>query len=228
MSIPEGGTILKQFDVTGMSCAACSARVEKAVSHVPGVTACAVSLLTNSMGVEGTAPDQAIIDAVQAAGYGAAVQGGQTPSAPDGDALADHETPKLRRRLCWSLGFLLILMYFSMGHMMWGWPLPGFYDGNHVAMGLTQLLLTVIIMVINQKFFISGYKALWHRAPNMDTLVALGATAAFVYSTYALFAMTGAQMRGDAQAVMGYMHDFYFESAAMILMVLIVVFKLHF
>mgnify|MGYP000813933064 FL=1 len=217
MSIPEGGTILKQFDVTGMSCAACSARVEKAVSHVPGVTACAVSLLTNSMGVEGTAPDQAIIDAVQAAGYGAAVQGGQTPSAPDGDALADHETPRLRRRLCWSLGFLLILMYFSMGHMMWGWPLPGFYDGNHVAMGLTQLLLTVIIMVINQKFFISGYKALWHRAPNMDTLVALGATAAFVYSTYALFAMTGAQVRGDAQAVMGYMHDFYFESAAMIL-----------
>ena len=217
MSIPEGGTILKQFDVTGMSCAACSARVEKAVSHVPGVTACAVSLLTNSMGVEGTAPDQAIIDAVQAAGYGASVQGGQTPSAPDGDALADHETPKLRRRLCWSLGFLLILMYFSMGHMMWGWPLPGFYDGNHVAMGLTQLLLTVIIMVINQKFFISGYKALWHRAPNMDTLVALGATAAFVYSTYALFAMTGAQVRGDAQAVMGYMHDFYFESAAMIL-----------
>ncbi len=217
MSIPEGGTILKQFDVTGMSCAACSARVEKAVSHVPGVTACAVSLLTNSMGVEGTAPDQAIIDAVQAAGYGASVQGGQTPSAPDGDALADHETPRLRRRLCWSLGFLLILMYFSMGHMMWGWPLPGFYDGNHVAMGLTQLLLTVIIMVINQKFFISGYKALWHRAPNMDTLVALGATAAFVYSTYALFAMTGAQVRGDAQAVMGYMHDFYFESAAMIL-----------
>ena len=217
MSIPEGGTILKQFDVTGMSCAACSARVEKAVSHVPGVTACAVSLLTNSMGVEGTAPDQAIIDAVQAAGYGASVQGGQTPSAPDGDALADHETPRLRRRLGWSLGFLLILMYFSMGHMMWGWPLPGFYDGNHVAMGLTQLLLTVIIMVINQKFFISGYKALWHRAPNMDTLVALGATAAFVYSTYALFAMTGAQVRGDAQAVMGYMHDFYFESAAMIL-----------
>ena len=217
MSIPEGGTILKQFDVTGMSCAACSARVEKAVSHVPGVTACAVSLLTNSMGVEGTAPDQAIIDAVQAAGYGAAVQGGQTPTAPDGDALADHETPRLRRRLCWSLGFLLILMYFSMGHMMWGWPLPGFYDGNHVAMGLTQLLLTGIIMVINQKFFISGYKALWHRAPNMDTLVALGATAAFVYSTYALFAMTGAQVRGDAQAVMGYMHDFYFESAAMIL-----------
>ena len=208
---------MKQFDVTGMSCAACSARVEKAVSHVPGVTACAVSLLTNSMGVEGTAPDQAIIDAVQAAGYGASVQGGQTPTAPDGDALADHETPKLRRRLGWSLGFLLILMYFSMGHMMWGWPLPGFYDGNHVAMGLTQLLLTVIIMVINQKFFISGYKALWHRAPNMDTLVALGATAAFVYSTYALFAMTGAQMRGDAQAVMGYMHDFYFESAAMIL-----------
>ena len=142
MSIPEGGTILKQFDVTGMSCAACSARVEKAVSHVPGVTACAVSLLTNSMGVEGTAPDQAIIDAVQAAGYGAAVQGGQTPSAPDGDALADHETPRLRRRLCWSLGFLLILMYFSMGHMMWGWPLPKWFDGNHVAMGLIPVSYT--------------------------------------------------------------------------------------
>ena len=210
---------MKQFDVTGMSCAACSARVEKAVSHVPGVTACAVSLLTNSMGVEGTAADQAIIDAVQAAGYGASVKGAQQSAGPaaGADALADHETPKLRRRLCWSLGFLLILMYFSMGHMMWGWPLPGFYDGNHVAMGLTQLLLTVIIMVINQKFFISGYKALWHRAPNMETLVALGATAAFVYSTYALFAMTDAQVRGDAQAVMGYMHDFYFESAAMIL-----------
>ena len=210
---------MEQFNVTGMSCAACSARVEKAVKSVPGVTGCSVSLLTNSMGVEGTAADQAIIDAVQAAGYGASVKGAQQSAGPSAgaDALADHETPKLRRRLFWSLGFLLVLMYFSMGHMMWGWPLPKFYDGNHVAMGLTQLLLTVIIMVINQKFFISGYKALWHRAPNMDTLVALGATAAFVYSTYALFAMTGAQVRGDAQAVMGYMHDFYFESAAMIL-----------
>ena len=209
---------MKQYHVTGMSCAACSARVEKAVSNVPGVTACSVSLLTNSMGVEGTAADQAIIDAVQAAGYGASVKGAQASSgSADADALADHETPKLRRRLFWSLGFLLVLMHFSMGHMMWGWPLPKFYDGNHVAMGLTQLLLTVIIMVINQKFFISGYKALWHRAPNMDTLVALGATAAFVYSTYALFAMTGAQVRGDEQAVMNYMMDFYFESAAMIL-----------
>ena len=161
---------MKQFDVTGMSCAACSARVEKAVSNVPGVTACAVSLLTNSMGVEGTASEQAVIDAVQAAGYGASVKGAQRGAGPaaDADALADHETPKLRRRLGWSLGFLLVLMYVSMGHMMWDWPLPRFYDGNHVAMGLTQLLLTVIIMVINQKFFISGYKALWHRAPNMD------------------------------------------------------------
>ena len=210
---------MKQYHVTGMSCAACSARVEKAVSNVPGVTACSVSLLTNSMGVEGTAADQAIIDAVQAAGYGASVKGAQQSAGPaaGADALADHETPKLRRRLFWSLGFLLVLMYFSMGHMMWGWPLPKFYDGNHVAMGLTQLLLTVIIMVINQKFFISGFQALWHRAPNMDTLVALGATAAFVYSTYALFAMTGAQVRGDEQAVMNYMMDFYFESAAMIL-----------
>ena len=210
---------MKQYNVTGMSCAACSARVEKAVSNVPGVTACSVSLLTNSMGVEGTAADQAIIDAVQAAGYGASVKGAQQSAGPaaGADALADHETPKLRRRLFWSLGFLLVLMYFSMGHMMWGWPLPKFYDGNHVAMGLTQLLLTVIIMVINQKFFISGFQALWHRAPNMDTLVALGATAAFVYSTYALFAMTGAQVRGDEQAVMNYMMDFYFESAAMIL-----------
>ena len=210
---------MKQYHVTGMSCAACSARVEKAVSNVPGVTACSVSLLTNSMGVEGTAADQAVIDAVQAAGYGASVKGAQQSANPaaGADALADHETPKLRRRLFWSLGFLLVLMYFSMGHMMWGWPLPKFYDGNHVAMGLTQLLLTVIIMVINQKFFISGFQALWHRAPNMDTLVALGATAAFVYSTYALFAMTGAQVRGDEQAVMNYMMDFYFESAAMIL-----------
>ena len=212
---------MEQYNVTGMSCAACSARVEKAVKKVPGVTSCSVSLLTNSMGVEGTASSAAIIQAVQEAGYGASPKaaGAAAASSPsaDLDALADHETPKLKRRLIASLGFLLVLMYFSMGHMMWGWPLPKFYDGNHVAMGLTQLLLTVIIMVINQKFFISGFQALWHRAPNMDTLVALGATAAFVYSTYALFAMTGAQVRGDEQAVMNYMMDFYFESAAMIL-----------
>ena len=209
-----------QYNVTGMSCAACSARVEKAVSKVPGVTSCAVSLLTNSMGVEGSASSAAIISAVQEAGYGASLKGAgnATPSTSDAEAqLEDHETPKLKRRLIWSLGFLIVLMYFSMGHMMWGWPLPAFYDGNHVAMGLTQLLLTVIIMVINQRFFISGYKSLWHRAPNMDTLVALGATAAFVYSTYALFAMTDAQVKGDSAAVMDYMMDFYFESAAMIL-----------
>ena len=208
-----------QYNVTGMSCAACSARVEKAVSKVPGVTSCAVSLLTNSMGVEGSASSAAIISAVQEAGYGASLKGAgnAAPSASDAEAqLEDHETPKLKRRLIWSLGFLIVLMYFSMGHMMWGWPLPAFYDGNHVAMGLTQLLLTVIIMVINQRFFISGYKSLWHRAPNMDTLVALGATAAFVYSTYALFAMTDAQVKGDSAAVMDYMMDFYFESAAMI------------
>ena len=211
---------MEQYNVTGMSCAACSARVEKAVSKVPGVTACSVSLLTNSMGVEGTASPQEIVAAVQNAGYGASLKGTgggtQSPSAAE-EQREDHETPKLRRRLLWSVGFLLVLMYFSMGHMMWGWPLPSFYDGNHVAMGLTQLLLTVIIMVINQKFFISGFKGLIHRAPNMDTLVALGATAAFGYSTYALFAMTGAQMRGDDAAVMRYMMDFYFESAAMIL-----------
>ena len=209
-----------QYNVTGMSCAACSARVEKAVSKVPGVTSCAVSLLTNSMGVEGSASSTAIISAVQEAGYGASLKGAgnAAPSASDAEAqLEDHETPKLKRRLIWSLGFLIVLMYFSMGHMMWGWPLPAFYDGNHVAMGLTQLLLTVIIVVINQRFFISGYKSLWHRAPNMDTLVALGATAAFVYSTYALFAMTDAQVKGDSAAVMDYMMDFYFESAAMIL-----------
>ncbi len=209
-----------QYNVTGMSCAACSARVEKAVSKVPGVTSCAVSLLTNSMGVEGSASSAAIISAVQEAGYGASLKGAgnAAPSASDAEAqLEDNETPKLKRRLIWSLGFLIVLMYFSMGHMMWGWPLPAFYDGNHVAMGLTQLLLTVIIMVINQRFFISGYKSLWHRAPNMDTLVALGATAAFVYSTYALFAMTDAQVKGDSAAVMDYMMDFYFESAAMIL-----------
>ena len=209
-----------QYNVTGMSCAACSARVEKAVSKVPGVTSCAVSLLTNSMGVEGSASSAAVISAVQEAGYGASLKGAgnAAPSASDAEAqLEDHETPKLKRRLIWSLGFLIVLMYFSMGHIMWGWPLPAFYDGNHVAMGLTQLLLTVIIMVINQRFFISGYKSLWHRAPNMDTLVALGATAAFVYSTYALFAMTDAQVKGDSAAVMDYMMDFYFESAAMIL-----------
>ena len=209
-----------QYNVTGMSCAACSARVEKAVSKVPGVTSCAVSLLTNCMGVEGSASSAAIISAVQEAGYGASLKGtgNAAPSASEAEAqLEDHETPKLKRRLIWSLGFLIVLMYFSMGHMMWGWPLPAFYDGNHVAMGLTQLLLTVIIMVINQRFFISGYKSLWHRAPNMDTLVALGATAAFVYSTYALFAMTDAQVKGDSAAVMDYMMDFYFESAAMIL-----------
>ena len=212
---------MKQYNVTGMSCAACSARVEKAVKKVPGVTSCSVSLLTNSMGVEGTATPAAIVQAEQEAGYGAspkAVGAAQAASAnADLDALADHETPKLKRRLFASLGFLLVLMYFSMGHMMWGWPLPGFYTDNHVAMGLTQLLLTVIIMVINQRFFISGFKALWNRAPNMDTLVALGSNAAFLYSTYALFAMTGAQVRGDMDAVMDYMMDFYFESAAMIL-----------
>ena len=212
---------MKQFNVTGMSCAACSSRVEKAVSKVPGVTSCSVSLLTNSMGVDGTASAQEIIQAVEQAGYGASEKGAsnqaQTNMQDAEKQLEDHETPKLKRRLFWSLGFLLVLMYVSMGHMMWGWPLPGFYADNHVAMGLTQLLLTVIIMVINQRFFISGFKALWHRAPNMDTLVALGSTAAFVYSTYALFAMTGAQVRGDMDAVMDYMMDFYFESAAMIL-----------
>ena len=211
---------MTQYNVTGMSCAACSARVEKAVSRVPGVTSCSVSLLTNSMGVEGAAAPQDIIAAVQAAGYGASLKGAgkAAPSAAEAEtALEDHETPKLKRRLLWSLGFLLVLMYFSMGHMMWGWPLPAFYTDNHVAMGLTQLLLTVAVMVINQKFFISGFQSLWRRAPNMDTLVALGATAAFGYSTYALFAMTGAQVRGDTEAVMAYMMDFYFESAAMIL-----------
>ncbi len=210
---------MKQYTVTGMSCAACSARVEKAVSKVPGVTACSVSLLTNSMGVEGTAAPQAIIAAVQAAGYGAGEKGAEAAVSPSEaeKQLEDHDTPALKRRLIWSLGFLIVLMYFSMGHMMWGWPLPAFYNDNHVAMGLTQLLLTAVVMVINQRFFVSGFKSLWHRAPNMDTLVALGATAAFGYSTYALFAMTGAQVRGDMDAVMTYMMDFYFESAAMIL-----------
>ena len=210
---------MKQFNVTGMSCAACSARVEKAVQKVPGVTACSVSLLTHSMGVEGTAEDAAILSAVQAAGYGASPADEKAAASPSqAEArLEDHDTPVLKKRLWWSLGFLIVLMYFSMGHMMWGWPLPSFYTDNHVAMGLTQMLLTIIIMVINQKFFISGFKSLWHRAPNMDTLVALGATAAFGYSTYALFAMTGAQVRGDMDGVMNYMMEFYFESAAMIL-----------
>ena len=209
---------MKQYQVTGMSCAACSARVEKAVSKVPGVTACSVSLLTNSMGVEGTAGEQAVIAAVEAAGYGASVKGAPAAAVPAADdPLADHETPALKRRLYSSLVFLVALMYLSMGHMMWGWPAPAFLADNPVAMGLAQLLLTVIIMVINQRFFISGFKSLWHRSPNMDTLVALGSTASFVYSVYALFAMTGAQARGDAAQVMGWMHEFYFESAAMIL-----------
>ncbi len=213
---------MEQYIVTGMSCAACSARVEKAVSEVEGVTSCSVSLLTNSMGVEGTASSSAVIQAVEEAGYGASPKGGQEQSKEGGfdslqDSLKDRETPALRRRLLSSVIFLLLLMYLSMGHMMWGWPLPSFFEGNHVAMGLAQLLLTVIIMILNQKFFISGFKSLWHRAPNMDTLVALGSSAAFVYSTYALFAMTDAQVKGDADAVMGYMHEFYFESAAMIL-----------
>ncbi|MBQ9687526.1 MAG: heavy metal translocating P-type ATPase [Oscillospiraceae bacterium] len=208
---------MKQYNVTGMSCAACSARVEKAVSGVPGVSACSVSLLTNSMGVDGTATDQAIIAAVEAAGYGASVKGAEKSAAADDDALKDRDTPLLKRRLIASLGFLLVLMYFSMGHMMWGWPLPKAMDGNHVAMGLVQLLLAAIIMVINQKFFISGFRGLIHRAPNMDTLVAMGSAAAFVYSTYALFRMTGAQVSGGTAAAMAWMDEFYFESAAMIL-----------
>ena len=211
---------MEQYNVTGMSCAACSSRVEKAVSKVPGVTSCSVSLLTNSMGVEGTASPESIIKAVEDAGYGASKKGAQSGAASNAaaeDALKDRETPKLKKRLIASVGFLAVLMYISMGHMMWGWPLPGFLKDNHVAMGLIQMLLTIIIMVINQKFFISGFKGLIHRAPNMDTLVALGSGASFLYSTYALFAMTDAQMRGDMTAVMSYMHDFYFESAAMIL-----------
>ena len=214
---------MQQFIVTGMSCAACSARVEKAVSKVEGVTSCSVSLLMNSMGVEGTAADQAIIQAVEAAGYGASVKGeaaehsGASSMAAEEEMLKDHDTPVLKRRLLASLGFLIVLMYFSMGHMMWGWPLPAFFENNHIAMGLVQLLLTGIVMVINQKFFISGFTSLAHRAPNMDTLVALGSTAAFGYSTYALFAMTDAQVKGDMEMVMHYMHEFYFESAAMIL-----------
>ena len=212
---------MEQYNVTGMSCAACSARVEKAVKKVPGVTSCSVSLLTNSMGVEGTASPAAILSAVQEAGYGASPKNASASKASgasaDLDALADHETPKLRRRLIASLGFLLVLMYFSMGHMMWGWPLPHWFDGNHVAMGLVQLLLAGIVMVINQKFFINGFKGLIHGAPNMDTLVALGSMASFVWSTYALFAMTRAQVDGNDELVMHYMMEFYFESAAMIL-----------
>ena len=208
---------MTQYNVTGMSCAACVARVEKAVNQVPGVSSCAVSLLTNSMGVDGTADSAAIVKAVEHAGYGCSVKGAEKTAAPQEDALADRETPKLKRRLIASIGFLAVLMYFSMGHMMWGWPLPGWFDGNHVAMGLAQLLLAGIIMVINQKFFISGFKALWNRSPNMDTLVALGSMASFVWSVYALFAMTDAQVRGDMAGVMTYMDEFYFESAAMIL-----------
>mgnify|MGYP004608433187 CR=1 FL=1 len=220
---------MKQYTVTGMSCAACSARVEKAVSKVEGVTSCSVSLLTNSMGVEGSATDAQIVEAVEQAGYGASPKGTATETANGRvnnsleqlkaaqDALVDRETPKLRNRLIASLIFLVVLMYFSMGHMMWGWPLPEFFNGNHVAMGLLQLLLTVAVMVINQKFFISGFKGLIHGAPNMDTLVALGSAASFGYSVYALFAMTAAQVKGDMDVVMSYMHEFYFESAAMIL-----------
>ena len=210
---------MEQYHVTGMSCAACSARVEKAVKGVPGVTSCSVSLLTNSMGVEGTASAAAIIKAVQDAGYGASsktADAAETSSA-DLDALEDHETPKLKKRLIASLIFLAVLMYFSMGHMMWGWPLPHWFDGNHVAMGLVQLLLAGIVMVINQKFFINGFKGLIHGAPNMDTLVALGSSASFLWSTYALFAMTRAQVDGNDELVMHYMMEFYFESAAMIL-----------
>lgn len=219
---------MEQYHVTGMSCAACSSRVEKAVSKVPGVESCSVSLLTNSMGVEGTASPEAVIAAVEAAGYGASCKGrgagtssgsgnGASGDGTEADLLEDTETPVLKKRLIWSIIFLVVLMYFSMGHMMWGWPVPEAMADNHVAMGLLQLLLTAAVMVINQKFFISGFRSLWHRAPNMDTLVALGSMAAFGYSTYSLFAMTGAQVRGDMDGVMQYMHEFYFETAAMIL-----------
>ena len=219
---------MEQYHVTGMSCAACSSRVEKAVSKVPGVESCSVSLLTNSMGVEGTASPEAVIAAVEAAGYGASCKGrgtgtssgsgnGASGGGTEADLLEDTETPVLKKRLIWSIIFLVVLMYFSMGHMMWGWPVPEAMADNHVAMGLLQLLLTAAVMVINQKFFISGFRSLWYRAPNMDTLVALGSTAAFGYSTYSLFAMTGAQVRGDMDGVMQYMHEFYFETAAMIL-----------
>lgn len=222
-TVTERNDDMEQYTVTGMSCAACQTRVEKAVSKVPGVTSCSVSLLTNSMGVEGTASSSEIIAAVQTAGYGASVKGAEKSDGAgdsalyDESALEDHETPVLKKRLVSSIGFLLVLMYFSMGHMMWNWPLPKFFDGNHVAMGLTQLLLAVIVMVINQKFFISGFKSLLHGAPNMDTLVALGSSASFAWSTYALFMMTDAQIKGNMDAVMEYMHEFYFESAAMIL-----------
>ena len=219
---------MEQYHVTGMSCAACSSRVEKAVSKVPGVESCSVSLLTNSMVVEGTASPEAVIAAVEAAGYGASCKGrgagtssgsgnGASGDGTEADLLEDTETPVLKKRLIWSIIFLVVLLYFSMGHMMWGWPVPEAMADNHVAMGLLQLLLTAAVMVINQKFFISGFRSLWHRAPNMDTLVALGSTAAFGYSTYSLFAMTGAQVRGDMDGVMQYMHEFYFETAAMIL-----------
>jgi len=215
---------LEQYNVTGMSCAACSARVEKAVKSVEGVTSCSVSLLTNSMGVEGSASEAAIVKAVVDAGYGASKKGNGGSNSSSSSAVSDYEemikdreTPVLKRRLIYSIGFLILLMYFSMGHMMWNWPVPEFFHHNHIAMGLLQLLLTVIVMVINQKFFISGFKSLWNKAPNMDTLVALGSGAAFVYSTYALFMMTDAQVRGDLTAVSEYMHEFYFESAAMIL-----------
>ena len=212
---------MKQYIVTGMSCAACQARVEKAVSKVPGVTSCSVSLLTNSMGVEGTADEAAVIRAVTDAGYGAAPKGAAAAptarQAADEEALKDHETPVLRRRLIASLGFLLLLMYFSMGHMMWGWPIPAWFEGNHVAMGLVQMILSAIVMLINKKFFVSGFRGLIHRAPNMDTLVALGSSASFVWSVYALFRMTDAQVHGGAEAAMAWMDQFYFESAAMIL-----------
>ena len=212
---------MEQYTVTGMSCAACSARVEKAVRKVPGVTDCAVSLLTNSMGVEGSASAEDIIQAVEDAGYGAALKGSHSnedaQTRANEELLKDKDTPVLKKRLIASIGFLAVLMYVSMGDMMWNWPLTSFFEGNHVAMGLLQLLLTVVIMVINQKFFINGFKSLFHLSPNMDTLVALGSMASFVYSTYALFAMTDAQVKGDMDLVMQYMHEFYFESAAMIL-----------
>ena len=214
---------MEQYNVTGMSCAACSSRVEKAVSKVPGVSTCSVSLLTNSMGVEGSASPDSIIAAVEEAGYGASLKGASdtrnasASHAAEEDALKDKETPVLKKRLIASIGFLAVLMYFSMGHMMWGWPLPSWFEGNHVAMGLLQMILAAIVMVINQKFFISGFKSLWHRAPNMDTLVALGSMASFVWSVIALFLMTDAQLHGDMEGVMRYMDEFYFESAAMIL-----------
>ena len=209
---------MTQYNVTGMSCAACSARVEKAVNAVDGVTSCAVSLLTNSMGVDGTAAPSDIIAAVEAAGYGASLKDGKkTGAVADNESLKDTETPKIRNRLIASIVFLLPLMYISMGHMMWGWKLPSFMNGNHVAMGLAEMLFAIIIMVINQKFFINGFKGIIHKSPNMDTLVALGSGASFAYSTYALFAMTVAQAAGDMQKAMSYMDEFYFESAAMIL-----------